>query len=177
LSKAQTQSIGSDDGFAAREETHLPRYAGLVRQHLRAVLAICLARAGNLHDAEDLSQEVFLKAFRKIASLRDQAKTRSWLFQIARRVCADHHRCFRRASPLPEDLADTTEADDPRLDRLDAALSELASDDREPLVLYYLGGEDCRQVASDLGISESAARQRLFRARAKLQAILTTDEP
>jgi len=141
------------------------------------VLADCLARARSLHDAEDLAQEVLVKACNKLDTLRNQDGARAWLVQIARRVCVDYYRRRPAPEPLPEELPARSPGHDPRVEALYAALSQLPDEYREPIILYYLDGRDAQQVAAALGISESNVRQRLHRARLKLHEILTRDEP
>jgi RNA polymerase sigma-70 factor (ECF subfamily) len=112
----------------------------------------------------------------KADTLRDSSRARAWLLQIARRVCVDH----RRRRPPPQELAEEPavvgDVADPDVERLHAALAELAQEHREPIVLYYLDNRSCREIAARLGIGESAVRQRLCRARLKLHAILRRDE-
>lgn len=148
----------------------------IMRQYAPAVLAICLAQVRNLHDAEDLAQEVLIKAWDKLDTLRDQDRARAWLVQTARRMCVDYYRRQPPPKPLPEELSARTDPVDPRIESLHAALSQLSGDYREPITLYYLDGKNSQQVAAALGISESTVRQRLHRARLKLHEILTRDE-
>ena len=155
---------GDDDTFEA-----------LVRRHASAVLAVCLANTHSRHDAEDLVQEVFAHAFRKLHTLRDRGKARPWLLQIARRRCIDHRRRRRPTRLVPDDLPAPSEDRDPRLDRLHAALARLPDDYRETISLYYLDSRSCAGVAASLGISEAAVRQRLLRGRLMLHDLLTGD--
>lgn len=153
-----------------------PLPVDLVRPHARAVLALCLTLTGRLHDAEDLAQDVFVRAMEKADTLRDPSRARPWLLQIARRVCVDHHRRRRPPQELAEEPAVVGGVADPDVERLHAALAELPQEYREPIALYYLENRCCREIAARLGISESAVRQRLCRARLRLHEILTRDE-
>ena len=151
--------------------------ASLVRRYSSAVMAICLASTRKLHDAEDLMQEVFVKAFTKLHTLRQPEKARPWLLQIARRACTDYHR--RPASPiaLPHDqIPSPNDEPDPRIDRLQGALNRLPDPYREAITFFYLDGRSCANVASCLGISESAARARVARGRLKLRSLLGEDD-
>ena len=71
----------SKDEIADRSDKLTPD--SLVRYHAAAVLALCLAHTPSVHDAQDVMQDVFVKAFTKIDTLREPAKARSWLLQIA----------------------------------------------------------------------------------------------
>jgi len=177
LSEADAHSYVGGEPAPAASHAGRPAWAEMVRLHLSAVMAVCLARTRNLHDAEDLAQNVFLKAMEKLPTLRDARRQRAWLFQIARNTCTDHHRRNRNFDSLPHGLPARGNPADPRIERLLVMLSRLPEDDRETISLYHLDGRNCRQIAADLGISESAVRQRLVRARLKLHDLMMRDEP
>jgi len=150
----------------------------LVREHASAVLSVCLAHTRNVHDGEDVMQEVFLKAISKLSSLRDHRLARAWLLQIARRTCIDRHRRAAHApacSGLSEDVAEPQRDTDDRIGRLHSAIGRLPEIYREPILLYYLNGHSCTSVAKSLGLSESAVRSRLARARLQLHEMLSED--
>jgi len=79
--------------------------------------------------------------------------------------------------PMPEDMAARRAERNPLVDHLHAALQHLPADYRETIALYYLDGQSCATVASSLGISEPAARQRLVRARLMLHGLLREEQP
>jgi len=148
----------------------------LFQRHGPAVWGICLAHARNVHDGEDIMQEVFLKAFSKLDMLRDPDRARGWLLQITRRTCIDYHRARTTACPIPEDLPAPREETQDRVSSLHRAISQLPDTLREPITLFYLNGHSSASVARALGISETAARSRLARARLRLHEILSEDE-
>jgi RNA polymerase sigma-70 factor (ECF subfamily) len=141
------------------------------------VFGVCLAHAKNIHDGEDMMQEVFLKAVSKLNTLRDPGKVRGWLLQIARRTCIDHYRRRVRSQQIPDDIPAPEDDTENRIARLHRAISQLPESFREPISLYYLNGHNCASVARTLGISETAVRSRLARARLRLHEILTEDLP
>jgi RNA polymerase sigma-70 factor (ECF subfamily) len=147
----------------------------LVRKYASAVLGVCLAHTRNLHDGEDVMQDVFLKACSKLHTLKDPDRARAWLLQIARRTCIDHQRRRPPAVPLASDVSDRAPYDDEQVKHLHAAISRLPEDYREPITLYYLNGRSCASLAKNLGISQSAVRSRLARARLRLHEILQED--
>lgn len=149
----------------------------LVRRYASAVLAVCLANTRSIHDAEDVMQDVFLKAIAKLDTLRDHSRVRAWLLQIARRTCVDHYRGRRPAVALPDDVPADRERNNPAIKGLHAAMSQLPNNYRETIALYYLDGRSCAGVAQSLSISEAAVRQRLVRARLMLHDILVKEEP
>ncbi|MHC5060630.1 MAG: RNA polymerase sigma factor [Planctomycetota bacterium] len=147
----------------------------LVRKYSGVVLGLCLAHTKHIHDAEDIMQEVFLKAFTKLGTLRDSTKARAWLCQIARRACVDYYR--KRPSPqtLPDDVPARSKSDE-SVTRLRTAISKLPEGHREVITLYYLDGRKCAHIAQVLEINEDAVRSRLMRARFALHNLLTEDQ-
>ena len=159
----------------------------LVRQHSRLVYRIAYAALRSHHDAEDATQETFLRVLRynhKLATVEDP---KTWLARIAWRVAVDRskQRGRKREIPLDDPEKPVTEAqsanapaDDAmqgsqvvaRLERLITALPEKL---RQPLILSALQEMSPREVAATLGISEAAVRSRVFRARQILKDKLT----
>ena len=130
---------------------------------------------GGEADVEDTMQEAFVRAIAKLETLRDPARARAWLCQIARRTCIDRSRRVRPTQTLPEQLAAPGGQDDPRARDLREAIAALPEEQREVITLYYLDGRRCATVAEALGISEVAVRQRLVRARRALHGLLRED--
>jgi RNA polymerase sigma-70 factor (ECF subfamily) len=147
----------------------------LVRKYSAAVLGLCIAHTKDYHDGEDIMQEVFLKAITKLKTLRDETRARSWLLQIARRMCVDYYRQRSSSRPVPDDLPAPSDSADKRIRHLHEAISRLPDGYREPIALYYLDGRKCASVAAALGISEDAVRNRLVRARLQLHEILSEE--
>lgn len=148
----------------------------LVRKYASAVLGLCLAHTKNLHDSEDIMQEVFLKAFTKLNTLRDHTRARTWLLQIARRMCVDYYRKRRPYHSILEDVPAPSDSHNKHITRLHGAISKLPEHYRETISLYYLEGRKCSSVAQSLRISEAAVRRRLVRARLRLHDLLLEDK-
>jgi len=127
----------------------------LLRLHGRSVMAVCLANAGNRHDAEDIMQQVFTKALAKFNDLRDPQRIRPWLLQIARRACIDHHRRSRPTVELADQAVAPSASEHPMAERLLACVQRLPQDYREVITAYYLDGRSSSGVAEWLGISEA----------------------
>ncbi len=132
-----------------------------VRKYASAVLGFCLANTRNLHDSEDIMQEVFIKAFRKFNKLKDHSKGCSWLFTIAKRECIDHYRNSKITQTIPDDIPARTDPKNENIARLHRAISKLPEGYREPITLYYLNGHNCTEVAKCLGISHDSVRSTL----------------
>jgi RNA polymerase sigma factor (sigma-70 family) len=148
----------------------------LFRAHAPAVFAVCLANTRNHHDAEDIMQAVFLKSIAKVSSVREPARVRAWLMQVARRLCVDFHRGRKTTEPLTIEPPAQPSQEAVQCERLHEAIQKLPENYREAIVLYYLDGRKCSSVAASLGIAEPAARQRLVRARAMLHDLLQEDQ-
>lgn len=172
MAKAEKQIKGVDGGTDEFQVTA----ESLIRDHSSAVLGVCLAHTKNLHDSEDIMQDVFLKAFSKLHTLKQPGKLRGWLLQITRRACIDHHRKRKNnARPLPDDIAARPQHDDRRPERLHRAISQLPENYREAITLYYLNGRSSAAVSEMLGITVSAVRSRMARGRLLLHDILRED--
>ena len=130
-------------------------------------------RVGNAALADDLLQDLFLKALRQGTRFCSVHNARAWLFEVARNTLADHLRVSRHLLELPDDLAAPTDEPD-TVDRLSACLarvlSELAAKDREAITLCDLQGMPQAEFARHAALSLSAAKSRLQRARLRLHA-------
>ena len=149
----------------------------LVHDHAQAVLSVCLAYARNLHDAEELAQDVFMKAITKVSTVRDPRRVRHWLLQIARRTCVDQMRRRQPTDPLPVHAAAAESVPKWQFEDLHAALARLPDLYRETIALYYLDGQDCAGTAAALGVNEATVRQRLARGRLMLHDLLREANP
>jgi RNA polymerase sigma-70 factor, ECF subfamily len=123
--------------------------------------------------ADDLTQETYLRAFRALASFEARSTARTWLFGIARRVCADHLREVMRGRRLLARAAalhsEPTDQPDPS-GAVDAAqlLARLSPDRREAFVLTQLLGLSYEEAARSLDIPIGTVRSRVARARMDL---------
>lgn len=168
LSGAATVERGVDEVLTA-----------LVREHSRLVYRIAYAVLRRHHDAEDATQETFMRVLRYSSKLAAVDDPKPWLARIAWRVAVDRYQQHGRKreipledpeNPLAEAAASQTPADSAlhgaqlsaTLQRLIAALPEKL---RQPLLLSTIEEMSPREVAATLGINESAVRSRVFRAR------------
>jgi RNA polymerase sigma-70 factor (ECF subfamily) len=153
------------------------RYRELVERHERRVYAVAWSRLGDAALAEDAAQEAFIVAYRRLWLLGDGAKFAGWVNAIVRRVAINFgvrhrrelNRCERWALENLE-FSPAEETDPPCApETLRQTLAELPAAHRECLVLFYLEGKNGAEAAAALGISESALRVRLHRARAAMR--------
>ncbi|MFN7140432.1 MAG: RNA polymerase sigma factor SigZ [Limisphaerales bacterium] len=127
--------------------------------------------------AEDILQDVFLKALRKQDQLESAKKLEGWLFLIARNAVIDYYRKTKPSVELPEDLAaENSEPEPENAEELRAAFRRmvfsLPEPYREALVLTEFEGLTQKELAERLGISLSGAKSRVQRGREKLKEAL-----
>jgi RNA polymerase sigma-70 factor (ECF subfamily) len=134
-------------------------------------------RLDSTADVEDLLQDLFLKALRQGERFCSVQNARAWLFEVARNTLADRLRVARTTVELPDDLASPVEINE-AVDGLTACLprvlAELAPDDRDAITLCDLEGMAQADYAKARGLSLSAAKSRVQRARARMKAQMTT---
>jgi RNA polymerase sigma factor (sigma-70 family) len=152
----------------------LPTAAELVQRHGRAVWAVCLATVRHYQDAEDLVQDVMLKAMKKLHHLRQPEQAGPWLLRIARTASLNHLR-RRRDSSLREDPPAPAAEDG--YEHVHAAIRRLPDPYAEVINLFYLSGCSSAELAQLLGISDALVRQRLVRGRALLHEMLREERP
>jgi RNA polymerase sigma factor (sigma-70 family) len=146
-------------------------FGRLVERHHGAVTSIAFAITRDLALAEDIAQETFVIAWTRLGELRDAARVRAWLCNIARNKSKNELRGLRARVELPAEVADATPSVvDAAVAReaevqLRAALAEIPDAYREPLVLFYWQEQSIASVASALDITEQAAQKRISRAR------------
>jgi RNA polymerase sigma-70 factor (ECF subfamily) len=155
--------------FESIYRTHAPRLFGLATR--------LVGRA----EAEDLLQEMFLTAHRKLGMYKGESSLGTWLFRVGTNVCLDHlrgraGRFAQVTDPLESDV-DAAASSGPILgavDRLDLerGLSGLAPRTRAVFVLHDVEGLEHREVAELLGIAEGTSKSQLHKARLQLRQAL-----
>ncbi|HKP19008.1 MAG TPA: bifunctional nuclease domain-containing protein [Gaiellaceae bacterium] len=147
-------------------------FGELVERHRPRVRALAFAVVGGREEADDVVQEALLRAYLGLGSLRDPARFGSWLGTIAVNLARMRRRRPARET-MPLDELAAAAPDDPELG-VGEALAELPPDARELLVLHYVEGVPCAELAEQLGVSAGAVRVRLHRARGRLRTLLPT---
>ena len=176
-------ATGADDFrlASAAAEGDPGAFDRLMQQHGACVYRVALRTLGDREDAEDVQQETFLQAYRKLHTFRGDASFRTWVCAIAVRLCLSRKRRVARR-PL-EVIAECESLDiggDPQ-DRLAAtaaaasvrqALAKLSPPDRLLVVLKYVEEWEHEEIAQVLGCSVESSRSRLARAKRLLRARL-----
>jgi RNA polymerase sigma-70 factor (ECF subfamily) len=150
------------------------------RQHAPRIYALTSRMAGSPDEGEDLLQEVFLQAYRKLGSFKGESALGTWLYRLALNHCLDF---VRSRQAKMEKVTDTLDADtsiEPvarretpiaRID-LERALAQLPAGCREAFVLHDIEGFDHKEVAGMLGVAEGTSKSQVFKARMKLRRLL-----
>ncbi len=160
-------------GERAAFDLLIRRWSPLLYGHARRL-------AGDDELARDLAQDIWLRVLRGIASLRDAAQFRAWLFGIAHRAFADRLR-VRYAEPAAvtlehEAIAAAPFDDEMLVEVLLRHLGRLPPPERELLTLFHLQELSLEEVAAVLDIPVGTVKSRLFRARAALRALMRPEE-
>jgi len=150
----------------------------LMRRHERLVLGTAYRLAGNLEDAQDASQEVFLRLYRNLAKL-EAGNLAAWLYRVTVNVCHDARR--RRPGTVPvDDAPELAAAGDPQQSADEAerralllrSLRMLSEKERAALVLRDLEGLSTAEVAGVLGSSVGTVRSQISKARLKMRGFV-----
>ena len=161
---------GGDDAYG----TLVHRYQNLLYRHARGM--------GLDHDTSlDLVQDAFVRAFDRLDDCREGAHYRAWLFRIGHNLCVDELRNVRRLCVPMSTIAHVDQIEDERRDEdemtltLRAALERLPQALREAFLLKHDAGYTYDEVAVIIGVSPSAVKMRVHRARETLRAFLVAE--
>ncbi len=152
-------------------------FAELVRRHQGKVRALLLRLTGDRSQADDLAQEVFLRAYRGLVGFEGRSSIGTWLYRISYNVYLNHRTRTRSFAALPEDYDARAAAPDdalsaPRSDLrrdLVAAISELPERYRAVIVLYYLQEVSYPEIAEILELPLGTVKTHLHRAKRLLR--------
>ncbi|QPK83974.1 RNA polymerase sigma factor SigE [Corynebacterium qintianiae] len=160
----------------------MPSWSELVAEHADSVYRLAFRLSGNQHDAEDLTQETFMRVFRSLKNYQP-GTFEGWLHRITTNLFLDmvRHRAKIRMEALPEDYERVPGTDmtpeqaysvsnlDPALQK---ALDELGPDFRVAVVLCDVVGMTYEEIADTLGVKMGTVRSRIHRGRTQLRASL-----
>jgi len=145
---------------------------GIYELYRDRIFAFCVAMLGNRQEAEDATGEVFIRLMKRYASIDRPEFFKAWLFRIARNHCIDRTRARRPVPELPT-LESMQDRDSSVRVAVRSALALLPKKYREVIILIDLEGFSQPDAAAVIGIrSVTALKQRLYRARRKLRALL-----
>ena len=160
----------------------------LVEQHSRLVFRVAYRMTGNEHDADDVVQETFLRAYKQLGRFEERANFGTWLHRIAVNCALDLLRSRGRldrhygGDPEEAEMMGAIRSSDPQQDRLllsaelrnqvTAAMEKLSGNERTAFVLRHFEGMPVEEIGKTLGIQVNAAKHTIFRAVRKLREAL-----
>jgi RNA polymerase sigma-70 factor (ECF subfamily) len=160
-------------------------FSDLYRAHLRDVYSYAYYRVGNHHDAEDLTEQTFLQAYRHFERAQLQSRgrpLRPWLIRIAHNLAANLYRDRARKPATPIDDSTTLVAPHTteqlvegreELTRVLGGVQRLPEDRREALIMRFALGMDNREIARALGRSDGATKVLIHRAVKQLEGLVS----
>ncbi|HTV00529.1 MAG TPA: RNA polymerase sigma factor [Luteitalea sp.] len=177
-------SHAADVRLAARCRTgDLAAFEELYRAQSQRLYAVAYRMLGHAEDAEDMLQEIFLLAFRKLPTYKGDSSLGTWLYRLGVNACLDRLRSKARRNDQQTEWLDgelppsgAVTADDgkgvvSRLD-LERALRELPAGCRAAFLLHDVEGFEHREVATMLGIAEGTSKSQVHKARQRLRGLL-----
>ena len=157
-------------------EGDLAAFEELVRRHQQMIHALTFRMTGSSSDAEDLAQEIFIQAFRKLSSFRGDAKFSTWLYRIGINTCLNWKKSQQRRTQLHEEWSRQTRETGGQTDdlaaRVQEALLALPPKQRAAVILTTYEGLNHAEAARVLGCSETTVSWRVFAAHRKLRVLL-----
>ena len=160
-------------------------FTTLVKKYQKSVHALVWRKVGDFHIAEEITQDTFLKAYQKLATLKNPNQFAGWLYVIADRLCIAWHR---KQKPPMESLETTSGEeieesshrhyeDEQRVEAstehrqgyIRSLLEKLPESERTVVTLHYLGEMTCQAISEFLGVSPNTVKSRLQRARNRLK--------
>ena len=160
-------------------------FSTLVQKYRKSVHALAWRKIGDFHHAEEITQDTFLQAYKKLSTLKDLNQFAGWLYVIANRLCLNW---IRKKKPTMQSLDGTsteeiekfsyiryvseqreTETSERRSEIVKKLLARLPESERTVVTLYYLGEMNAKEIGKFLGVSVKTIHSRLHRARKRLQ--------
>ena len=157
-------------------------YSMLVDRHRNLVFTISLRYLKTREDAEEVAQDVFVKAFRSLADFRGQSKFSTWLYTITTTTCLsflrkkkpeihslDNEKVFEVADQMEHSPGSHLIEQKSRINMVNEAINMLSSDDAQVLTLFYKGEQTLDEIAKVFGKDANAVKVQLHRARGRLK--------
>jgi RNA polymerase sigma factor (sigma-70 family) len=157
-------------------------YAGLVDRYQSYVFTLTLRMIKNREDAEEVAQDVFIKAYRYLADFRGASKFSTWLYTIVNNTCItflrkkklethslDSEKIFEAADNLDSGMRANQIEQKSRMAMVNNAISLLGPDDAQIITLFYKAEQSLEEIAAILRLETNTAKVRLHRARARLK--------
>lgn len=162
-------------------------YAVLVKRYERLVFTLALRMLKNREEAEEISQDVFVKAFRSLSTFKGNSKFSSWLYRITYNACLDllsrkrKHSSYDSIENIHEGKANHAESVLDTMEKtaqqqlLKACIAQLGAEEAFLITIYYYEEQSVADIASITNLTESNVKVKLFRSRKKLAKLLRAE--
>jgi RNA polymerase sigma factor (sigma-70 family) len=157
-------------------------YSVLVQQYQNFVFTIALRYVKTREDAEEVSQDVFVKAYRSLADFKGQSKFSTWLYTITTTTCItflrkkklevhslDNERVFEVADNVDGGMSANQIEQKSKVNMVNEAIKMLSPDDAQVITLFYKGEQTLEEIAQIVGKEPNAVKVQLHRARGRLK--------
>jgi RNA polymerase sigma factor (sigma-70 family) len=157
-------------------------YAELVKRYQSFVFTIALRYTPNREDAEEIAQDVFVKAYRNMADFRGESKFSTWLYTIVTTTCItflrkkklethslDHEHVFEAADSMDSGFRANQVEQKSKIQMVNQAIKLLSPDDGKLITLFYKGEQSLDEIAVIMGLEPNNVKVRLHRARQRLK--------
>ena len=157
-------------------------YSTLVERYKNFVFTIVLRYVKSREDAEEVSQDVFIKAYRSLAAFKGDAKFSTWLYTVTTTTCItflrkkkieihslDNEKVFNAADNLDGGMSANQVEQKSRVNMVNEAIQMLSTDDAQIITLFYKGEQTLEEIAAIVGKEPNAVKVQLHRARARLK--------
>jgi RNA polymerase sigma factor (sigma-70 family) len=167
-------------GRVLRGESQL--YAELVNRYQNFVFTITLRYTNHREDAEEIAQDVFVKAYRSLADFRGDAKFSTWLYTIVNTTCItflrkkklevhslDNEKVFEVADSVDSGFRANQVEQKSKVQMVNKAIALLSPDDAKLITLFYKGEQSLDEIGQIMGLEPNTVKVKLHRARARLK--------
>jgi RNA polymerase sigma factor (sigma-70 family) len=157
-------------------------YAGLVNRYQNYVFTLVLRFIKSREDAEEVSQDIFVKAYRSLADFRGASKFSTWLYTIVNTTCItflrkkkldiqslDNEAVFEKVENHDSGFSANQVEQKSKVNMVNSAISMLSHDDSEILTLFYKAEQSLEEIGRILGLESNTVKVRLHRARTRLK--------
>lgn len=162
-------------------------YAIIVNRYQNYVFTLTLRMIKSREDAEEVAQDVFIKAYKYLADFRGASKFTTWLYTIVNNTCItflrkkklniqslDNEHVFATADNIDSGMRANMVEQKSKLAMVNDAIGLLGSDDAQIITLFYKGEQSLEEIAEILGLETNTAKVRLHRARTRLKEKMET---
>lgn len=157
-------------------------YAEIVKRYQNFVFTLTLRYTSSREDAEEIAQDIFVKAYRSLSDFRGDSKFSTWLYTIVSTTCIsflrkkkleihslDNERVFEAADSHDSGMDANQVEQKSRISMVNAAIKLLSPDDAKVIMLFYQGEQSLEEIGNILGVDPNTVKVRLHRARQRLK--------